>query len=424
MIAHVRESEALLGRTLRVVMDLTGPRPRTGPVAPGPRVRHLRPRLDALGRVVEPARVWLTTAGGPDEPGAVSLPVEAAWLERRSVLERITLADVRGARCTLVVTSARLDGVLCTLDTEAYVVPGTRLAADDGESAVGPLPASRRAVRVRTGDDLRLVRDAAPADPDARPARIACVPADVLDLVGAVVESVSPEGVRLWVTDAAPTGSPIHGGVRINLPDTDLALPALTEEDVANLPFVVENADAVALSFVRSAGDVDHLHALLSDLGAAEHGIILKVETPAAFADLPDILLAAMRSPVVGVTIARGDLALEAGYVRLGEVQEEILWLCEAAHVPVIWATDVLDTLARTGRPSRAEITDAAAAGRAEAVLLNPGPHAAQAVDFLDDLLTRMAAHQRKKSSLLRRLRAWDAPPSERAGQPEPAGPR
>jgi pyruvate kinase len=106
--------------------------------------------------------------------------------------------------------------------------------------------------------------------------------------------------------------------------------------------------------------------------------------------------------------IARGDLAVEVGFERLAEVQEEILWACEAAHVPVIWATQVLDTLARTGLASRAEVTDAAMADRAECVMLNKGPNIAKAIGTLDSILRRMRGHQDKKRSLLRRLRAWD----------------
>ena len=82
--------------------------------------------------------------------------------------------------------------------------------------------------------------------------------------------------------------------------------------------------------------------------------------------------------------IARGDLAVEVGFERLAEVQEEILWLCEAAHVPVIWATQVLESVAQTGQPSRAEVTDAAMAERAECVMLNKGPHIGEAVRALD----------------------------------------
>jgi pyruvate kinase len=110
----------------------------------------------------------------------------------------------------------------------------------------------------------------------------------------------------------------------------------------------------------------------------------------------------------VGVMIARGDLAVECGYERLAELQEEILWICEAAHVPVVWATQVLEQLAKEGMPSRAEITDAAMGVRAECVMLNKGPHIVQAVAALDDILHRMEAHQNKKRSMLRQLRLAD----------------
>jgi pyruvate kinase len=116
-----------------------------------------------------------------------------------------------------------------------------------------------------------------------------------------------------------------------------------------------------------------------------------------------------MGDPSAGLMIARGDLAVEAGFERLAEVQEEILWIAEAAHLPVIWATQVLETLARTGIPSRSEITDAAMGQRAECVMLNKGPHIAEAVDVLDGILRRMTDHQQKKRSLLRQLRSWSA---------------
>jgi pyruvate kinase len=137
--------------------------------------------------------------------------------------------------------------------------------------------------------------------------------------------------------------------------------------------------------------------------------IVVKIETRRGFSSLPQILLAALREPTCGVMIARGDLAVECGFERLAEVQEEILWLCEAAHVPVIWATQVLESLAETGLPSRAEITDAAMGNRAECVMLNKGPHMVETVRMLADILTRMAGHQAKKRALLRGLRVASA---------------
>jgi pyruvate kinase len=80
------------------------------------------------------------------------------------------------------------------------------------------------------------------------------------------------------------------------------------------------------------------------------------------------------------------------------------MWLCEAAHVPVVWATQVLEGLTKNGHASRAEITDAASRQSAECVMLNKGPYISDAVRTLADILQRMQGHQAKKRSLLREL--------------------
>ena len=120
--------------------------------------------------------------------------------------------------------------------------------------------------------------------------------------------------------------------------------------------------------------------------------------------NLPELLLGTIGRQSLGVMIARGDLSVDLGSVRLAEIQEELLWLCEAAHVPVIWATQVLETLAKTGSRSRPEFTDAAMGVRAECVMLNKGPYILQALRALDNVLIRMEAHQHKKISRLRAL--------------------
>jgi len=160
----------------------------------------------------------------------------------------------------------------------------------------------------------------------------------------------------------------------------------------------------VALSFLRGPEDVLMLEDRLAELDAQHLGIVLKIENAAAFRNLPRILLASLRSPPVGVMVARGDLAVEVGFERLSEVQEEILWLCEAAHVPVIWATQVLETLAKRGAKSRPEITDAAMSVRAECVMLNKGDYILDALRVLGNILSRMEAHQQKKAARLRAL--------------------
>ena len=175
--------------------------------------------------------------------------------------------------------------------------------------------------------------------------------------------------------------------------------------------FIAKHADAVNLSFVRKPGDVIALQQELKALKGHKPGIILKIETEEAFHDLPRILLAAMRSYPVGIMIARGDLDVECGWERLAEIQEEILWMCEAARIPVIWATQVLEGKAKKGRASRAEITDAAMAQRADCVMLNKGPHILSAIRMLDNILRRMQDHQYKKAPTLRKLSITDLSP-------------
>ncbi|HQN14709.1 MAG TPA: pyruvate kinase, partial [Quisquiliibacterium sp.] len=220
-------------------------------------------------------------------------------------------------------------------------------------------------------------------------------------------------------------GEALRSDKGINLPDTDLRLPALTAQDLDDLTVVARHADLVGLSFAQSADDVRTLRRNLCNAGAPQLGLILKIETQRGFEHLPEMLFAAMGAPVAGVMIARGDLAVECGYERLAEVQEQILWACEAAHVPVVWATQVLETLAKSGLPSRAEITDAAMGERAECVMLNKGPHILDALRMLDDILERMQSHQSKKRPLMRALKAWTLPPAaSSAAHPHGSAPR
>ena len=135
--------------------------------------------------------------------------------------------------------------------------------------------------------------------------------------------------------------------------------------------------------------------------------IIAKIETKLAVNNLPGLIAHAAGKFPFAIMIARGDLAVEIGYERLAEIQEEILWICEAAHVPVIWATQVLETLVKDGIPTRAEITDAAMSERAECVMLNKGEYIVEAVNILDNVLRRMQMHQLKKTPQLRALKSW-----------------
>lgn len=424
MARNVREAAQALGRPCRVAVDLPGPKCRTGALEPGPEVIKLRPRRGASGEVLEPARAWLTEA--TDSRHAPRLPVAATFRRTLHPGDILSLQDARGRPRRFRVASV-VDGAVEILsDRTSYLRSGTVVRAGGLEATIGRLPPLEVPLVVRPGDLLALTRDAVPGAPAhlgddgslLAPAHIPCVPAALLDMVragqsvwlddgkiGGVIEAVSHGEMLVRVTAARAEGEKLHAGKGINLPDTDTTLSAFAEGDIEALAFACETADIVSMSFVRAPEDVHDLLDRVEALGRADLGIILKIETRGAFDRLPELLLAALRSPQTGVMIARGDLAVECGFERLAEVQEEILWLCEAAHVPVTWATQVLESLAKTGRPTRAEVTDAAMAERAECVMLNKGPYITQALALLDDILRRMASHQDKKSAMFRELR-------------------
>lgn len=222
--------------------------------------------------------------------------------------------------------------------------------------------------------------------------------------IGAEVASVNEQGALLRVQFTKPGGQKLRLEKGLNLPDTRIELPALSDEDRGALKALAPHVDGFSLSFVRTARDVADLRRALAEISDRPLAQVLKIETREGFHNLPSLLFELMRVPVGGVMIARGDLAIECGFERMAEIQEEILWLCEAAHTPVIWATEVLASLAKEGRPTRAEITDAAMSQRAECVMLNKGPEILSAVRTLSNILTRMEPHQRKKMSMFRPL--------------------
>jgi pyruvate kinase len=224
------------------------------------------------------------------------------------------------------------------------------------------------------------------------------------------VESAHPEGVLLRVFRARPKGEKLRSEKSLNFPDTALNLVALTDKDRADIPFIARIGDIVGYSFVQDPEDLDALIDALAPYPRRRPlALVAKIETARAVRNLPELIVRAAGERPFGVMIARGDLAVEIGFERLAEMQEEILWLCEAAHIPVIWATQVLENFAKNGIPSRAEMTDAAMSERAECVMLNKGPFILDVVAALDHLLKRMAGHQLKKTPQLRALSSWPA---------------
>lgn len=433
MIRNVRTASDNTGIDCRIVMDLAGPKIRTGDLQPGPRVFHIRPRRDPMGRTIAPRRIRLI----PDDTvwrgtKTAVIPVPRDCIEYAHEGDEIRFRDTRGRKRKFRVVSKDEKGLVLEIYKGAYLATGIKLRLirkDEGEKLayrVGKLPTVEQPILLRPGDTLLLDRDPVPGAPAVEdsagavlePAHISCRQPEVFDFVSAgdrivlndgkiagVVESIDDVRLEMTVSKAKPTGSRLRGDRGINFPDSDIRLPGLTTSDKEYLRFIIEHADAVSQSFVKRPADIVALQDELRATGEDGLGLIIKIETRKGFKNLPRILLTAMRSYPVAVMIARGDLAVEAGWERLAELQEEILWLCEAAHIPVIWATQVLERTAKTGQPSRAEISDAALSQRADCVMLNKGPHILAAIRMLDNILRRMQGHQYKKTPRMRKLR-------------------
>ncbi|WP_338488809.1 pyruvate kinase [Ruoffia tabacinasalis] len=202
------------------------------------------------------------------------------------------------------------------------------------------------------------------------------------------------------------------GSVRIkaekglNFPETEFDIDILTDEDREAIHFAVEHADMIGCSFIRTTDDIEEIQAEIekSDRPLSDVPLTLKIETVQAMNNLPEVILKAGSRNPVSVMIARGDLAVESGYVRLAELQQEILWICEASDTPVIWGTEVMASMLDEGIPSRAEVTDAAEGSRSECVMLNKGSYMSDTVQMLNDILIKMEEHQYKKTPTLRSL--------------------
>lgn len=432
IIGNVRAASNETGEKCRIVMDLAGQKIRTGNLRPGPRVFRLHPKRDPLGRIVAPRRVRFV----PDDviwrgTKSAVLPVPRACIEYAHTGDEIRFKDTRGRKRKFKVVAKDDKGLVLEIYKGAYLATGMKLhlaRKEEGENLtyrLGELPTVDQPILLRPGDTLFLDREAipgAPAKEDSRgkviePPHISCRQPEVFDFVkkgerillndgkiAGVVASIDAKHLEMTVSKAKPTGSRLRGDRGINFPDSEIPLPGLTSADSDNLGFIVDHADAVSLSFVNRTADIVSLQNELKTMGNNSLGLIIKIETKKGFENLPGLLLVAMRNYPIAVMIARGDLAVEAGWARLAELQEQILWLCEAARVPVIWATQVLERTAKTGQPSRAEISDAALSQRADCVMLNKGPHILAAIRMLDNVLRRMQGHQYKKSPRMRQL--------------------
>ncbi|XP_065868267.1 plastidial pyruvate kinase 4, chloroplastic-like isoform X2 [Euphorbia lathyris] len=310
IIRRVREISQMLKKPCRILMDLAGPKLRTGTLKTAPSLMKISPK-----KTTEKTSIRLRIG-------------DLLIVSRGSFSDQNEFSSAQRITCS--------SGYL--FDS---VKPGDSIAFDDGK------------------------------------------------IWGKIVKIIGKSEIVVSITHASPKGTKLKPEKSINIPESNIQFEGLTSKDLMDLEFVADNADIVGLSFVRHPNDISVLRRELEKRKLENLGIILKIETKSAFEKLPLLLLEAMKcGNPLGVMIARGDLAVECGWEKMADLQEEIITICEAAQVPVIWATQVLESLVKFGiMPTRAEITDAATAMRASCVMLNKGKYIVRGVSSLEKIL-------------------------------------
>ena len=405
-------------------MDLAGPKLRTGPMKPGPQILHFKPERDLSGNVTKPARLWIAPPDvlPPDGTANAIIPVDVSLLKEIKRGSSIGFTDARGKKIQVVVERKQGDGMWGLCHDSAYLEADTELVINKVKqtgkeiSVVGKLLPLEQFILLLKDDILILHKDPIPGEPAqydkngklVAHAHISCTLPEVFEdvmpgevvffndgKIEGIIDVKEKDHLRIKIIHAKSLGSKLKADKGINFPESDLKITGLTTKDKVDFDFVAQWADVVNLSFVNYPSDVE---TYLQELNRKDRkpGLILKIETRKGFENLPEILLHAMQIFPVGIMIARGDLAVETGWKDFACIQEEIMRVGDAAHVPAVWATQVLENMARSGVPTRSEITDAALAQRAECVMLNKGEYIEKTVDVLDSILNKMQKHRDK----------------------------
>ncbi|KAM0939460.1 putative pyruvate kinase [Dioscorea sansibarensis] len=422
IIRIVRNSSQLLEKPCRILMDLGGSKLRTGNLTLNPNVLRISPKKNAMGEFL-PAQFWLCCEGSSPpahlSPDAI-LYINHKFFNKLNVGTILHFVDVRGKKRSikLVLKSSifAFYGYMVESLRTVYVGLGTEFYIKDKNTRqsigqVVKMPALEPFIRVNVGDLLTICKDSClsvdnACAPTFFSTRITCSSDHLFDSVkpgepiafddgkiwGEIRKTNSTE-ITVLITHADPRGSKLGPEKSINIPKSDLQFKGLTSKDLVDLEFIAANADMVGISFIRDVHDMVIVQYELRKRKLDKLGVVLKIETRDAFEKLPLILFQAMQSSnPLGVMIARGDLMVECGWDKMAHIQEHILSLCNAAHIPVVWATQVLESLVKFGLPTRAEITDAACATRANCIMLNKGEHIVKAVSALVSICSRNSA--------------------------------
>jgi pyruvate kinase len=412
---------------LKVYVDLAGPKIRTG------KIRKVKAELK-----LEPQKkIYITHKNDNNEfvkvpSDAYNLEVDGDFYKKAKKEKELTIYTWNEKPKTMEVLFCEKGFIVCELSKKVKVNDQSTICIAKKkkmlESKILNLPEQTEEIRLFEDDLLFLSLEEIEGHSKItdetgkvlKPAAIFCTQKEFVKdakvgnkvfvddgKIGLQVLEKKPDGLLCKVINVKLKGETLKEEKGINFPDSTTLVDAITKEDEKNLDSVVEFADILGVSFAQSERDIIALKDLLKIKNKEHIAIVAKIETKLAVKNLPSILEALMYHENSAIMIARGDLAIEVEFENMSYLQEEILDLCEAAHTPVIFATQVLENQMKNNLPSRAEITDAAFAQRADCVMLNKGQFALNTIKKLEFILARMHTIFKKNRLLLGECDIW-----------------
>lgn len=417
---------------IKIFVDLAGPKIRTGAI----READIPIRIGSNKRIKEVViRCGDThTQAEQTDPGTLEKIPAQICVDKKSFKKiakekYVRIIDANRKKALITVGEVTKNHAKGFIDKRVFVNKKTKLICSDTTCKILNLQVQKDPIRLFI-DDLLIITEADTVGRSAitdehntllHPTLIGCTLKGMLSSlkegehvfiddgkIGLKVLENHIDSITCKVILSKAGGTLLKEEKGINFPDTYIQTPAFTEADRAHALAVLEFADSLSLSFCQSADDVRDLQHLLQEWGKGDIGIIAKIETRQAVTKMPEILKQLLESEKSGVMIARGDLAIEVGFENMAYIQEALLDICDAAHLPVIWATQVLESKMKNNLPSRAEVTDAAMAGRAECVMLNKGAFAIDTIDVLTRILNDMHTVSKKNRQLLKKETLWE----------------
>lgn len=416
---------------IKIFVDLAGPKIRTG------KIRTIDIPLK-IGSNKEQKELVLTCSNDGttgeilDSSTLKKIPaqitVEKSFFNKIAKNDKIKVFGFEDQKAHIIVKEVNNDFIQGYIDKKIYIDNNTEFIHEKYKSKVKNFQHQTEPIRLFIGDHLVITekevlgRAAIRNDKNevTSPALIRCIAKNILFYVlvgdkvfiddGKIALEVlekNDDTITCKVLSAKSSGTLLKEEKGINFPDTYVETSAITATDEANVLHVLPYADSLSISFCQNADDVKKIQTILYEHGRDDIGIIAKIETKIAITNMPNILQQLLESKKYGVMIARGDLAIEVGFEKMAYVQEALLDICDAAHVPVIWATQVLESKMKNNLPSRAEVTDAAMSGRAECVMLNKGAFAIDTIDVLKRILDDMHSISKKNRQLLKKEPLW-----------------